>query len=136
MRAGSAAGQPLSDISVHVAVGFEAAGLRNLYRPQNCPFSKCSTVFCPPPACRLPGEPGPANPQEERFLAFGRVFAGVVRQGQTVQVGADRMQQGATVQACAVCAPGACEYHQYAWVQQGWKNNIMELEKCCLPGKT
>ncbi|KAL4448964.1 hypothetical protein ABPG77_007681 [Micractinium sp. CCAP 211/92] len=35
---------------------------------------------------RLPGEPGPANPQEERFLAFGRVFAGVVRQGQTVQV--------------------------------------------------
>ncbi|PRW32859.1 ribosomal S5 Elongation factor G III V family [Chlorella sorokiniana] len=35
---------------------------------------------------RLPGEPGPAHPAEERFLAFGRVFSGVIRQGQTVQV--------------------------------------------------
>lgn len=38
------------------------------------------------PPHRLPGEPGPAHPAEERFLAFGRVFSGVVRQGQTVQV--------------------------------------------------
>lgn len=36
---------------------------------------------------RLPGEAAPANPAEERFLAFGRVFAGTIRQGQTVQVG-------------------------------------------------
>lgn len=35
---------------------------------------------------RVPGEPGPADPLEERFLAFGRVFSGVVRAGQSVQV--------------------------------------------------
>lgn len=35
---------------------------------------------------RLPGEPGPACPDEERFLAFGRVFSGVLRQGQAVRV--------------------------------------------------
>ncbi len=35
---------------------------------------------------RVPGEPGPADPNEERFLAFGRVFSGVVRQGQAVHV--------------------------------------------------
>lgn len=48
-------------------------------------------VACPPAqsaAHRLPGEPGPAHPSEERFLAFGRVFSGAIRQGQTVQVGA------------------------------------------------
>ena len=41
------------------------------------------------PASALPrciGEPGPANPNEERFLAFGRVFSGVVHAGQTVHV--------------------------------------------------
>lgn len=46
-----------------------------------CLLSPC---HAPPP--RLPGEPGPANPQQERFLAFGRVFSGAIRQGQTVQV--------------------------------------------------
>lgn len=41
------------------------------------------------PASALPravGEPGPANPNEERFLAFGRVFSGVVRAGQVFHV--------------------------------------------------
>ncbi|GAB4820198.1 hypothetical protein N2152v2_007244 [Parachlorella kessleri] len=41
------------------------------------------------PANALPratGEPGPANPAEERFLAFGRVFSGVLRAGQAVHV--------------------------------------------------
>lgn len=35
---------------------------------------------------RRPGEPGPSGPHEERFLAFGRVYSGVVREGMTVQV--------------------------------------------------
>ncbi len=35
---------------------------------------------------RLPGEPAPANGLEERFLAFGRVLSGVVREGQRVHV--------------------------------------------------
>ncbi len=29
---------------------------------------------------RKPGDPAPADPLEERFLAFGRVFSGVLRQ--------------------------------------------------------
>jgi hypothetical protein len=33
-----------------------------------------------------PGEPGPRDPKEETFLAFARVFAGVLRDGQTVHV--------------------------------------------------
>lgn len=36
--------------------------------------------------CRAPGEPGPASPTEERFLAFGRVFSGVLRAGAPVHV--------------------------------------------------
>ncbi|KAK9824164.1 hypothetical protein WJX72_008216 [[Myrmecia] bisecta] len=35
---------------------------------------------------RQPGAPGPENPKEERFLAFGRVFSGVLRDGQAVHV--------------------------------------------------
>ena len=35
---------------------------------------------------RLPGEPAPANPNEERFLAFGRVFSGGITQGDTLYV--------------------------------------------------
>jgi len=35
---------------------------------------------------RLPGEPGPVDPNEERFLAFGRVFSGVIRQDQALHV--------------------------------------------------
>ena len=34
----------------------------------------------------LPGEPGPRDPKEETFLAFARIFAGVLRDGQTVHV--------------------------------------------------
>jgi translation elongation factor EF-G len=37
-------------------------------------------------ARRLPGEPSPANPTQEHFLAFGRVFSGVARAGQAVYV--------------------------------------------------
>ncbi len=35
---------------------------------------------------RLPGEPPAADPSEERFLAFGRVFSGVLRAGAAVHV--------------------------------------------------
>lgn len=35
---------------------------------------------------RFPGEPGPVDPKEENFLAFGRVFSGIIRQGQAVHV--------------------------------------------------
>lgn len=35
---------------------------------------------------RSPGEPGPVDPNEEHFLAFGRVFSGVIRQGQQLHV--------------------------------------------------
>jgi len=34
----------------------------------------------------LPGEPAPGKPDEEVFLAFGRVFSGVARAGATVHV--------------------------------------------------
>lgn len=40
----------------------------------------------PSPSRRQPGDPAPADPLEERFLAFGRVFSGVLRQGQRLQV--------------------------------------------------
>ena len=33
---------------------------------------------------RRPGDPAPADPHEERFLAFGRVFSGVLRQVPTI----------------------------------------------------
>ncbi len=32
------------------------------------------------------GEPGPRDPSLEVFLAFSRIFSGVIRDGQTVQV--------------------------------------------------
>lgn len=35
---------------------------------------------------RQPGEAGPKDPSAEVFLAFGRVFAGVLRDGAPVQV--------------------------------------------------
>ena len=35
---------------------------------------------------RSPGEPGPSNPNEERFLAFGRVFSGTLHAGKQVYV--------------------------------------------------
>ncbi|CAK0786123.1 hypothetical protein CVIRNUC_009336 [Coccomyxa viridis] len=35
---------------------------------------------------RVPGEPGPRDPSQEVFLAFSRIFSGVIRDGQTVQV--------------------------------------------------
>lgn len=37
-------------------------------------------------ACRRHGQPAPPNPHAETFLAFGRVFSGVIREGATVQV--------------------------------------------------
>lgn len=39
-----------------------------------------------PFACRSPGDPSPADPKEEVFLAFGRVYCGVAREGQRVSV--------------------------------------------------
>ena len=36
--------------------------------------------------CRLPGQSGPSNPSEEVFLAFGRVFSGILRDQQEVHV--------------------------------------------------
>jgi ribosome assembly protein 1 len=35
---------------------------------------------------RRPNEAGPPDPLEERFLAFGRVFSGTVRDGQELYV--------------------------------------------------
>lgn len=35
---------------------------------------------------RQPGDPSPTNPQQEIFLAFGRVFAGQLRTGQELLV--------------------------------------------------
>jgi ribosome assembly protein 1 len=35
---------------------------------------------------RIPGEPGPPDPLEPRFLAFGRVFSGVLRSGQKMYI--------------------------------------------------
>ena len=32
------------------------------------------------------GEPGPRDPSQEVFLAFSRIFSGVIWDGQTVQV--------------------------------------------------
>ena len=45
----------------------------------NLPACHCSV-------CRRHGQPTPANPHAETFLAFGRVFSGVIREGATVQV--------------------------------------------------
>ena len=36
--------------------------------------------------CRQEGKPGPQDPTQEVFLAFGRVFSGVLRDGQSVHV--------------------------------------------------
>lgn len=36
--------------------------------------------------CRLEGKPGPQNPSQEVFLAFGRVFSGMLKEGQSMHV--------------------------------------------------
>lgn len=37
-------------------------------------------------ASRQEGKPGPQDPSQEVFLAFGRVFSGVLRDGQAMHV--------------------------------------------------
>ena len=49
---------------------------------------------------RQHGQPAPADPNAETFLAFSRVFSGVAREGATVQVFQRRKSAG----ACQVAA--------------------------------
>lgn len=57
----------------------------------NLHFSESKSVMyswinCHLPMCRRHGQPSPPDPHAEVFLAFGRVFSGVAREGATVQV--------------------------------------------------
>eukprot|EP00798_Chlamydomonas_sp_ICE-L_P013599 gene13599-19472_t len=57
---------------------------RGLANTENCIATSCAAESAP---CVVrPGEPAPANPTDEVFLAFGRVFSGVAREGQAVHV--------------------------------------------------
>ena len=53
---------------------------------QSLPTWQQTVLLSPILLCRLPGQPGPSNPSEEVFLAFGRVFSGVLRDQQEVHV--------------------------------------------------
>ena len=49
------------------------------------------------------GQPGPRDPNEETFLAFARVFSGVLRDGQRLHV----LSAAYKPRAAAAGAPGA-----------------------------
>lgn len=74
----------------------------------------------------VPGEPGPSNPTEERFLAFGRVFSGVLRAGQAVHVlpptynpaDPDSTQQAATLGALYLMMGRGLERLQVGWTRK------------------
>jgi hypothetical protein len=57
----------------------QPAGNISEYRPKAARIMYCVLWA---DKCRLPGEPGPSTP--EVFLAFGRVYSGVVQDGQLV----------------------------------------------------
>lgn len=60
---------------------------------------------------RQPGDPAPSDPQQEVFLAFGRVFAGQLKDKQRVHVlsaayspvDVDKHRQEIEVGHCRIC---------------------------------
>ena len=51
-----------------------------------CLPEKVKQVLSALSVSRQEGKPGPADPSQEVFLAFGRVFSGVLHDGQAVHV--------------------------------------------------